>query len=195
MIFFHSLPHDWPLGDIYFWCHVGPFGMRYGVYNRFAHTFPDWILSTQHQTEDISILWNDLATAHYAGATADLVAETEVPLVASEMNAWTSLSEEWDPLRISQVPNHDVYHSGWTASSDQILQARIVQNVKKMDPSQLQKKSEGARKVCVAGEPTHGEAYPWWGVSWQMFIICVLSFVVQVLKTPTWWMTWLCPIL
>ena len=60
----------------------------------------------------MSILWNDLATAYYPGATVDLVAETEVPLVASEMNAQTYLSEEWDPLRISQVPNHDVYHSG-----------------------------------------------------------------------------------
>ena len=28
---FNSLTHDWPLGDIYFWNHVGPFGMQYGV--------------------------------------------------------------------------------------------------------------------------------------------------------------------
>ena len=66
--------------------------------------------STQYQTEDISIFWRDLARTHYAGASADLLAKTEVPSVASEMNARTSLSG--GPSRISRVPKQEVCHRG-----------------------------------------------------------------------------------
>ena len=39
-----------------------------------------------------SIFWRDVATIHHAGTTADLLAEAEVPSVASDMNVRTSLS-------------------------------------------------------------------------------------------------------
>ena len=41
-------------------------------------------LNTQYQTEEENIFWRDLATGHHAGATADLLAEEEVPTVASD---------------------------------------------------------------------------------------------------------------
>ena len=41
----------------------------------------------------MSTFWRDLATAHRAGATADLLAEAEVFSVASEMNPKRRLVE------------------------------------------------------------------------------------------------------
>ena len=92
-------------------------------------------LSIWFQTEE-HVLWYDPATAHYAGATADLLAEVEVPLVASEMNLQASLSR--GQSRISHVLNQVMYHGGWTASSDQIW-AWIVKDVEKIDPHPVQK--------------------------------------------------------
>ena len=66
--------------------------------------------------KSISILWRNLPTAPYAGITADLLAEAQVPSLASEMNPRTSLCG--GPSRISRVSNQKVYHRRWTASFD-----------------------------------------------------------------------------
>ena len=50
----------------------------------------NWILllfpSAQHRLKSKGIFWRDLATTHHAGTTADLLAEAEVPYVASDTN-------------------------------------------------------------------------------------------------------------
>ena len=79
--------------------------------------------STQYPTEEYSHL---LAMTHNAGATAYLLAEAEVPSVASEIRPKRSR-----PIKDFRVPNQEVYHGGVTASSGQILRARIVKNVEK----------------------------------------------------------------
>ena len=91
--------------------------------------------------------------------TADLLAEVGVISVASEINARTSHSGS--PLRISWVSNREVYQGGRTASSDQILRARIFKNVEKIDPSRLRKYYERGRKARAAGvAPRCGGVYP-----------------------------------
>ena len=49
------------------------------------------------------------------------------------------------------VLKQDVYRGGWTASSDQMLRARIRSCVRKMDPSVPRKMMEGlAKRVRLA---------------------------------------------
>ena len=95
--------------------------------------------------KSINILGHDLATTHYAGATADLFAEVEVPLVASEMNLQSSLSR--GQSSISHVLNQEIYHGGWTTSSDQIW-AWIVKDVEEIDPPWLQKFGRSEKSEC-----------------------------------------------
>ena len=84
-----------------------------------------------------SVFWRYLATTHYAGASADLLAEAEVPSVASDTNIQSSLSG--GPSRIFPVPYQELYKRSWAASSDQILLARMVKNMEKIDPIQPRK--------------------------------------------------------
>ena len=96
------------------------------------------------------IFWPDLATAHYARATVDMLAEAEVPVVARDMNPPNApqlrpIEDFWGMLK------QEVYSGDWTASSDRMLRARIKSCVRQIDASVPRKMMEGlAKRVRLA---------------------------------------------
>ena len=138
-----------------------------------------------------SIFWRDLATTHYAGATADLLAEAEVHSGASDTNVRTSFSGGGDPSRI-------FYRCLISKCTIEIEQHRLTKYYTALDskgygenwPTAAANNSEGAIKARAAGgAPRRGRPYPTMKFSWQMFIIYaykVLLFWCQGLRRGRW---------
>ena len=93
------------------------------------------------------MFWPDLATAHYARATATLLTEAEVPMVTREMNLpnvppLRPIEDFWGLLKHKQ----EVYRGGRAASSEQMLRSRIRSSLKKIVPSVPRIMMEGLGK-------------------------------------------------
>ena len=142
-----------------------------------------------------SIFWHDLATTRYTGATADLLAEAEVPSVASDTNVRTSLS-----LR----PIDNCFGCQIRKCTKEAEQRRLTEYYW---PGQKRK----WRKLANNGREQFGRsvnsACGWWSTSWRksqskdgvqptnVHYISVQSCVVLLLRTQAWQITKLCPIL
>ena len=82
--------------------------------------------------------------------------------MASDTNVRTSLCG--GPWRIFRVPNQDVYNKDWTASSDQILMARVVKNVDKIGLQQPRKnRKEREKRVRLAEHLNAEQPIQQWG--------------------------------
>jgi DNA-binding transcriptional regulator YhcF (GntR family) len=87
--------------------------------------------------DDSIIFWPDLASAHYAKATTDLLASLGVPVISRDHNPpnlpqCRPIENFWSQLKA------EVYKNGWEAKSMRQLKQRITAKLQTVDQSVVQ---------------------------------------------------------
>ena len=79
------------------------------------------------------VFWPDLASAHYARETLDLLREERVPVVQREENP--PCTPQIRPIEdLSGIIKQKVYRGGWEAKTEAQLKRRIRQVIRNIDP-------------------------------------------------------------
>jgi hypothetical protein len=90
----------------------------------------------KHHSEDDVLFWPDLASAHYANSTLQVLRDLNIPFVEKECNPpnipqCRPIENFWGSLKSK------VYQGGWEAQSVPQLKRRIIKILKTMDQSSL----------------------------------------------------------
>lgn len=98
-------------------------------------------IEAQYPDRDV-LFWPDLASAHYARQTLELLEEAGVPIVARDMNP--PCAPQIRPIEdLWGIIKQDVYKGGWQATSETQLKRRIQQVIRQLDPEVPRKMMTG----------------------------------------------------